>query len=191
MAWRCPGPFGLWSTRPSGCNPAHKQPARAVGSYVLSWPRDEWEQVGLDSLECWLPCPPCFRVWLGYRIISFVLCLEATWQRCGVRGNSGQLCVLLLFLWMTSVALYCEVCLAGVPEHVPAGVPPVPPKVLVLLPCSVFKRLRIFVRAEKIAGLGARGPLNVAPMQRTHCNPDVVALHCMHARCYPKENRKV
>ena len=49
--------------------------------------------------------------------------------------------------------------------------------------CPVFKRLRIFVRAEKIAGLGAPGPLTVASMQQTHCNPDVVALHCMHARC--------
>ena len=90
----------VWSTRPSGCNPAQPQPTRTVGSYVLSWPRDEWEQVDLASLECWLPCPPCFRVWLGYRSISFVLCLEAKWQRCGVRGSSGQLCVQILFLWM-------------------------------------------------------------------------------------------
>ena len=61
-----------------------------------------------------------------------------------VRGQRQQwstLCSNFVSLDATSVALYCEVCLAGVPEHVPAGVPPVPPvppKVLVLLPCVPF-----------------------------------------------------
>lgn len=176
----------VWSTRPSGCNPAHNQhePSAATSCRGPATNGRKWVLTVLS-----VGCRALPASGSGWGTAASLSC--CVWRLNGSGAGSEAAVVNFVFKFCFFGCDFCCLVLRGLSGRGTGacagwgtpGTPGTPESSCAGAVCPVFKRLRIFVRAEKIAGLGAPGPLTVASMQQTHCNPDVVALHCMHARC--------